>query len=110
MYQSTQRRSNSALGVVPEAFSRYQCPNCGAGLSHTLLYPHWWLHKKPALHCDGCGSYFHRKQFAGGQGGRLPWTKHDLRQPGFQVLVVVSVIAAVFGVMKMRMTRPRFAP
>jgi hypothetical protein len=87
-----------SLGVMLGAFSRYQCPNCGAGLSHTLLHPHWWLHKKPALHCDGCGSYFQRKQFAGGQGGRLPWTKHDLLQLGFQVLVVVSVIAAVFGV------------
>ena len=80
------------------AFSRYRCPNCGAGLSHTLLYPHWWLHKRPALHCEGCGSYFHRKQFSGGQGGSVARTKHELLQLWFQLLVVVLVIAAVFGV------------
>jgi hypothetical protein len=89
---------NSTLGVMFGAFSRYQCPNCGAGLSHTILYPHWWLHKKPALHCDGCGSHFHRRQFSGGQGGRVPLTAHDLGQLGFRVLVVVLVMGAVFGI------------
>jgi len=78
------------------AFSRYQCPNCGAGLSHTLLYPHWWLQKEAPLRCDGCGSYFHREQLSNAD--RIPWTKHDLLQLGFQVVVVVLVMATVFGV------------